>query len=313
MSQKQSAHQRTSENLPAVLDQSELPALPKNYASFQIPNYSGLVTVDQEALSLIAEEDLKGYEAAADRFPFVSIRQKPKADSMTGEVLTDPGGFKISFKEFPDVDDVTGPLGLLVSIVADKTGRVYFRDPADQKPSCKSRDGITGIGTPGGACATCPLGQFLPSGERPKCTQQINLLCYDHTMKAAYILNLGPSALSVYDSFKRFIAAQVFNVGSKKYSLPLFFSVVRITTQYKREPQPHYVPKFTLIESNNAEMVGMMKELRKDAGTIIEAVYEATEQAGYDADHAATRTGTSDPGGELPPGVTPVDKQGRML
>jgi hypothetical protein len=42
-------------------------------------------------------------------------------------------------------------------------------------PDCKSHDGITGEGEPGGLCPACPLSQFDEAGGRPRCTETMDL------------------------------------------------------------------------------------------------------------------------------------------
>lgn len=55
--------------------------------------------------------------------------------------------------------------------------RVYWDKPMEEAagapPACSSRDGKTGNGNPGGACATCPLSKFGShrDGNRPACTE----------------------------------------------------------------------------------------------------------------------------------------------
>lgn len=55
---------------------------------------------------------------------------------------------------------------LVGAVVYQRSGRAYFSKPFDQAgdedryPDCSSEDGIQGIGTPGGTCATCTMAQF---------------------------------------------------------------------------------------------------------------------------------------------------------
>lgn len=61
-------------------------------------------------------------------------------------------------------------------IVHWRDGRVYWRDTfagGSTPPDCSSRDGVLGIGTPGGDCSACPLSKFgsAASGTGQACKQ----------------------------------------------------------------------------------------------------------------------------------------------
>ncbi|MCW5981969.1 MAG: hypothetical protein KIT09_28045 [Bryobacteraceae bacterium] len=45
-------------------------------------------------------------------------------------------------------------------IVFARDARVYFKDKDAKRPDCSSADGVTGVGSPGGECAACPLAEF---------------------------------------------------------------------------------------------------------------------------------------------------------
>lgn len=71
--------------------------------------------------------------------------------------------------------------------------RLYFPNPfgggKKEAPTCKSDDGLIGIGQPGGNCQDCPLGQFTDSG-RPKCQEKehVYLLLPDRLLPIVLVL-----------------------------------------------------------------------------------------------------------------------------
>lgn len=298
-----------SDNLPAVLDTEGLKNLPAKYQTFQLPTDS-VLEIDSELAEMIEDQDKAGFQKPAPRQPFAAIRQKPLLND-NGNTIHPAGGFKIKHKDHPDIPDVDGELGLYVSIISDMTGRVWFEKLTDEQPKCKSIGGLVGIGLPGGQCKICELSQFKPDGKRPDCAQQINLLCWDHTIKALYVLNLGPSGLAPYDDFKRFMESQKVVVAGINYSLPVHYAIVRITATYKKDPAPHFIPRFTFLDTGETKVVSLMKSLRIDADVVLNTTVKEEDMTGpeFDADSEADKL--ADPGSELPEDVTPV-KDGKI-
>lgn len=283
-----------------------LPVLASNYKTFPAVVNTSMPEIDDEVLEQIDESDAEGYEATQERLPFVSIRQKDLKDAK-GKVIRSAGHFRISDKACPDMPDADGEKGLVVTVLADQSSRVYWPNLTDDKPSCKSNDGRVGMGEPGGDCATCKHGQWKQDGTRPDCAQHINLCCYDHTVKRAYIVNIGRSGLRPWNDFKAILKHNTVSVKGKTFPVPIHFMEIRITVAYVQEPSPHYVPVFTLVNSLSGTMVAMMKQYRSELGTAIsktiDAVDAVDEENGNDTDNGADPPEFN----ELPEGVEPVN------
>ena len=226
---------------------------------------NSLPTIDPELQKEMSKEDGEGFETATGFIPIVSIRQKDliKADDKgKKKTIFEAGGFKMydsvsaeMNQQIADVDDG----GLTLTFLLDRTGRVFFEKLTDDKPKCRSNDGVIGNGTPGGDCAKCPLSQFHDNGTRPKCQQLINILVFDHALKACYLLRFGPSALKPYGSFKELI---------RRSGYPVHAAVVKVTTSFVAEPAAHYIPVFEIVNSLGGEYIDIFKEMKQFRGSL---------------------------------------------
>lgn len=103
-------------------------------------------------------------------------------------------------------------------IVYDRTTRAYFpsKEPGNTPPVCASRDGVTGIGTPGGSCIAkfddqgriiepgCPLAQFKSDpngGAGQACTQHRQLFVLRGTSRLPEVVSIPPTSLPVVHKF----------------------------------------------------------------------------------------------------------------
>ena len=72
------------------------------------------------------------------------------------------------------------------------------------------------------------------------------------------------------------------------------------------EPAPHYVPHFTLLDVVGVDVFTNMKKFRHELTHNFTATVDV--ETSEDEHQETARPETNDPGGELPPGVTPVDQ-----
>ena len=93
-----------------------------------------------------------------------------------------PAGGGIAW-EVPTPEGEVEPAKALTGIIVHhKTARAYWESSLEDSgggapPDCKSADGTTGNGTPGGNCAKCPMNQFgSDSRERGKACKEMKLL-----------------------------------------------------------------------------------------------------------------------------------------
>jgi len=238
--------------------------VPKNtFAILETAN--SLPKIDPELQKELDADDSKGFETATGFIPIVSIRQKDFViidEEGNKKIIFPSGGFKmfdsVSAEMGQQIADVDGS-GLTLTFLLDRTGRVLFEKLTSDKPECRSNDGITGNGTPGGDCAKCPLSQFRDNGERPKCQQLINILVFDHALKACYLLRFGPSALKPYGSFKEMI---------RRSSYPVHAIVVKVKTEFRNDKGEYFVPVFEIVNDLGGEHIDIFKKMKQFRGSL---------------------------------------------
>lgn len=87
-------------------------------------------------------------------------------------------------------------------------------------PSCISRDGVRGVGDPGGQCAPCPMNQWgsarqyvqnsIAGENRKACAERIHIyLWIPNVGRLPYLLDVPPSSIDAFRSFRR----ELFSAG----------------------------------------------------------------------------------------------------
>lgn len=236
-----------------------LPTIKEQTFELSIPLGDNLI-LSEEIAKELTDDDFSGFEEEGQALPIVGIRQKP-LQNKKGQVTTQPGGFKMYDPVTHDQDfEILDQEQLTVTFLLDQSSRVYFKQGVD-KPLCRSADAKVGIGEPGGNCDLCELGQ-LQNGSRSECTSQKNVLVRDTLSGTCYVVRFGPSGLKPYRNIKNLIDRQKQN-GHK---IPLSAFIVRIESEFKSDPQPHYIPKFTIVNMvSDLGLFNEIRQIRKDA------------------------------------------------
>lgn len=131
-------------------------------------------------------------------------------------------------------------------IIAAQTARQYYEKAAGDEgtvsgtpPDCASADGVTGHGSPGGACATCPLAAFGGG-----CKKRKHCLLLIEGSILPVFLNLPPGSLGNLRDYQ--LQELVGRQGGKR----LVQVVTRIGLEATKNPQgqPYSKATFALIE-----------------------------------------------------------------
>jgi hypothetical protein len=276
-----------------------LPALIAKGQAFAVA--TAKIVIDPAMAAEITEEDFVGYEDDGQAFPIVTIRQQDDKDER-GRLMSSAGGFKmydpVAATNEIAIPDVPAETGLLLTVLADQSSRVYFPNMGDPV-ACRSNDGLTGQGKPGGTCAACNLNKLSPyyEGASTTCKAQKNLLAYDHVGKRAFVLRLNPSALTIWKNFKAIF---------KQQSLPLSAVVIQVHTKYVADDKgKYYIPVFNIAGVLPIETFKELREIKNAAKPSLDKTVEIV----VDDETANRAVPTSDPGGDLPPGVDPVSNK----
>jgi hypothetical protein len=90
--------------------------------------------------------------------------------------------------------------------------RSYWANPIDSSavtpPDCSSRDGVHGIGSPGGECASCPLNQFGSDGRGKSCGEYKQLFMLRGTNLLPEVVAIPPTSLGAAKKYLVQLLAQ---------------------------------------------------------------------------------------------------------
>ena len=97
---------------------------------------------------------------------------------------------------------------------------------AENKTLCSSGDAVTGVGTPGGSCATCPMGKWTPSktnpdrNDPPPCKVGYSYVGYSLTHGAVVELTLR-SSNKANQTACQYINTLIQNLGLGRFAVNL--------------------------------------------------------------------------------------------
>jgi hypothetical protein len=278
--------------------ETNLPAIIKHGTPFAVAIPK--VELDPELTAAITSEDYGGLEDDGQAFPIVTIRQKDVKTEDGRKLLHRAGDFRmydpVAVTNNVEIPDVPGEPGLTITVALDQASRVYF-SAMDAPVACRSNDGLTGQGKPGGKCSTCELNKLSPyyQGAQTTCKAQKNLLVFDHISKRPYVLRLGPSGLTIWKNFKTVFGQQ---------KLPPIAIVIQVTTKYVDDGKgQYYTPVFSIVATLPVETFMQMRQIKTDATVNMAKTVDIV------IDDETNHVLTGDTGGDLPPGVEPVSNK----
>lgn len=170
---------------------------------------------------------------------YTALKDFNLAEALTSEL----GGMDISFDRVSipaaggQAFEVPGEMPGETDMVKDFSGVILFHHPmftyyrerfsgGNNAPDCGSYDGISGVGNPGGVCATCPLNQFGSGengGKACKNKRRIYVLREGELIPILLVLPTGSmKEFAVY--IKRLLAK-----GKKSNSVVTKFSLKKVT------------------------------------------------------------------------------------
>jgi hypothetical protein len=184
-----------------------------------------------------------------------------------------PAGGAISW-EVPGLEGDTSEKELLGIIVHVQNARAYWKDAfggGGAPPDCVSDDAVTGLGDPGGDCATCPYAVFgsdaRQRGQACKLIQRLFLLRPGGTLPL--VVNLPPGSLK----------------GARKYLLRLVSAGQKASG---------VVTRITLEKDKNADGIVFSKATFAMAGKLDESQGAAARSYGQAIAPYFRRAGADD-------------------
>lgn len=111
-----------------------------------------------------------------------------------------------------------------------RTRALWHRDGATATVVCRSSDGVTGTGTPGGSCAECPMAQWTDAP--PACTLSYEYLLLLHdtgvpvvvqmsTRSAGATIRALNMAIRAHGQVTVALKSQLVTKGSRRYYIPV--------------------------------------------------------------------------------------------
>ena len=257
---------------------------------------SNIIPLSSEVAKGVTDEDFEGYGDSVANLPIVKVRHKPVTND-DGDIVCNAGGFMFYHKSMPNVKDVSGKVGLRVTILLHRLSRVMWVKPfvSGGKALCRSIDNIKGRGAPGGYCVKCPNMQWVERDDggtdRPLCDEHINVLCYDHNSDMVYVLDVSGSGITPFNTY----------LSDLKFSrIPAHYTITNIGTEFMKDKGTYHKLTLTQIENLETEGIEKMNKLRSELSTSFSQVIKGDEEAPED------KTVIDAEYSELPDGVEPV-------
>ncbi len=180
-----------------------------------------------------------------------------------------PAGGGIAF-EIPS-DDPDNPDACKVIkgvVVHHHKANAYWQDSGanGNPPDCTSLDGITGCGSPGGDCSSCPLNQFGSGeggdGKACKNTERLYILLPDRLLP--FVLPLPPTSLRAWKTYKT-------TAISKGKRICAIFTEISLCKKTNREGTPYSEAVFKMGAALPKELAAQSYRYRQTVKQTIAA------------------------------------------
>lgn len=184
----------------------------------QLPLFEGMMDEESKDLAVVEDEESAPLDIYTNQ-PTFSIEDvaPPMLKLLQGlspevqDGLGTPGQWVLS--GFDPKDD-------LIVVPVSFARRREYRDPDTFALLCKSFDGETGQGEPGGDCASCPMNKWN-DGKPPKCQFMYSYVMYVSDFQAGGIVNFKRTGLAAGKALNSIMSRRGFGnvavvLGSKK-------------------------------------------------------------------------------------------------
>jgi len=221
-----------------------------------------VLTDDQRAATFAKYEAFRLPEPTDGDFSMEELSEEMAGIHLSLPRVKIPSGGSVFF-EIPgeNSDDPKVEKVLEGIIVFNHDAQAYWENgKADgddnASPNCSSVDGITGVGTPGGACALCPMNAWgSGKGKSKACKRMRNLYLLLEGDYMPTLVSLPPTSLQPFNAFvssefatrRRAVYGSIVQIGLRKmnngkddYSVATFKRVYNFTGE-KLEEVRRYV------------------------------------------------------------------------
>lgn len=224
-----------------------------------------LAILDNDSMEVV-RENMASEEFSASDLDRVSV---PAGGSTMWEVNTPEGIQNVA--EFKGV------------IVLATKGRSYwsaaFGSGEATPPDCASYDCVTGIGEPGGDCATCPFNQFgSANGNGKACREKRTLFILQDGELLPTILNVPPSSIKALKSYM----LRLTKSGTPLSGCVTAFSLSRAVSKSNIK---YSAVNFNMAEKLDPQRRAAVQDYIKSFGSTMERAGRAETHEGGDGDY----------------------------
>ena len=166
-------------------------------------------------MSLLPATSAPGLLAISEPSALASVTESFSAEQFSVYNLPKISVPRESVKFLLDTEDGEQAVAELRGVILDtKSRRAYWKaaygSTAGASPDCQSNDCVTGTGTPGGACISCPWNQFgtASMGGGKACREKRVLFFLPEGAFVPSVIELPPSSIKPWQDFKLALMAR---------------------------------------------------------------------------------------------------------
>jgi len=190
----------------------------KTKAVATVPNYKEAYPVlfSQVDIGEAMRENFEGQEITPRELFF---QVKMPAGGGTSFTTIDEEGNEVEVKE------ITGIILHIGNTRAYHVGK-YGTPGADKVPVCSSEDAITGVGSPGGECAKCPMNEFksAENGKAKACSEYKPLYVLVPKIERPIAIRISSASFKKFKEYNTNLSMS----GIKRYQVETVFSLIKV-------------------------------------------------------------------------------------
>lgn len=216
---------------------------------------SNKMAVPQTDLQIVTMDTdfAKVKEAAAKAGETITVRDFTK--------LKVPSGTSAAVFCLESIDGEQTPATIDCIILEMQPINVYFDTPYDGTvvpPTCVANDGITGIGTPGGDCARCPLNEFGTGkdGQGKACSNRRHLLALIQGEIFPLFINVPPTSVKALRTY-------ILNVIKKTLAPSEVITKIGLKKVTSNTNMPYYEMDFSYVATLDENQLAIVQKYQE--------------------------------------------------
>lgn len=182
------------------------------------------------------------------------------------------------------IDDLSGEIvgkELTIVILAYPPSRAWWELSLDEgggggRPDCFSHDMLApsqaSTKRQAELCGACPHSRWGPDGERPRCSESVNVLAIDIKDERFFWLRFAGTALKPFQQYVSYLAS--------KHRLPSFAAATHVVLKEETKGKYEFlVPQFEMVEQMEPAAVKPWREVARQAMASWQQIAEEMAEA----------------------------------